>query len=470
MSQRYDLVVIGSGPGGYTAAITAAQHGMKAALVEERTLGGTCLNRGCIPAKAILHSAERYREMKDGASIGIFTENLGYDIEAICRRRDEVVSGAREGVESLVRANGVDIFLGRAKIASASEVTVSSPVGETVLSASQILIATGAVPSLPPIDGIDLPGILTSDGLLEGPARDYKSLIIIGGGVIGAEFASFYCSLGCEVTIIEAAERIVPTLDREISQNLTMIYKKRGVAVHTGCSVERISETGGELCCRFSGKSGAQELTAQGVLVSAGRRPDFRGLFGEGLNLEVRRGIVVDERFRTSVEGIYAIGDVTEGSIQLAHAAAAQARNAVSYMLGEEPPFDLSAVPSCVYTIPEIACVGVTAEQAKARGIEVKTGKYAMSGNAKTVIEQQDRSFVKLVFEAGTERLLGAQIMCARASDLISELSSAIVNRLTVKQLSAVIRPHPTFSEAVTEALDDTEGRAVHIMPKIKRR
>lgn len=469
MPQKYDLVVIGAGPGGYTAAIFAAQHGMKVAVIEAREAGGTCLNRGCIPTKALLHSADKYREMKDSASLGIYAENLSYDVEAIYRRKDEVVSSVREGIESLIKANKIDLFHGTAKILSAEEVAVSCAEENTVLNTARILIATGAVPSRPPIEGMGLTGVITSDELLEGKAVDYKSLIIIGGGVIGAEFASVFSALGCEVAIIEAMERIVPTLDREISQNLTMILKKRGVAIYTGCTVERITETDGGLCCRFSGKNGEQVLTAQGVLVSVGRKPNFSGLFGEGVNVATQRGIIVDERFETSVHGIYAIGDVTDGSIQLAHTASAQAQNVVAYMVGDAPPVDLSVVPSCVYTSPEIATVGITAEQAKAKGFEVKTGKYAMSGNAKTIIEQQERSFIKLVFDAETKVLLGAQIMCARASDLVSELSTAIVNKLTVKQLSAVIRPHPTFAEAVTEAVEDTEGRAIHTMPKPKR-
>ncbi|PKM72263.1 MAG: dihydrolipoyl dehydrogenase [Firmicutes bacterium HGW-Firmicutes-16] len=469
MSQKYDLVVIGAGPGGYTAAIAAAQHGMKTAVVESRDIGGTCLNRGCIPAKTMLHSAELYREMQDSASLGIYAENTSYDMEAIYHRKDEVVSGVRDGIESLIKANKIDFFYGTAKILSAEEVFVSGSDEETILNTAKIIIATGAIPSRPPIEGIDLVGVITSDELLESRAVDYKSLIIIGGGVIGAEFASVFNALGCAVTIIEALERIVPTLDREISQNLTMILKKRGVAIHTGCSVERIAETDSGLCCRFTGKNGAQELAAQGVLVSTGRKPNFSGLFGEGVNVNIQRGIVVDEHFKTSVESIYAIGDVIDGSIQLAHAASAQAQNVIAYITGDTPPIDLSVVPSCVYTSPEIASVGITAEQAKSSGIEVKTGKYAMSGNAKTIIEQQDRSFIKLIFDAETEVLLGTQMMCARASDLVSELSSAIVNKLTVKQLSAVIRPHPTFTEAVTEAVEDVEGRAIHTMPTPKR-
>lgn len=462
MSPKYDLVVIGAGPGGDTAAISAASHGMKVALIETRKAGGTCLNRGCIPTKTLLHSAELYREMKQGASIGVNAENLSYDLDVMYRHKDEVVSGIREGVESLLKSSGIDFISGTARIISAEEVAVLTPEGSVVLNTPKILIAAGAAPFLPPIEGIGLPGVITSDELLENRAVDYKSLVIIGGGVIGSEFASVFSALGCEVTIIEAAERIVPALDREISQNLSMIFKKRGVSINTGCSVERISQSGASLCCHFTGKSGSREITAQGVLVAVGRRPNTGELFGAGVNIVQGRGIIVDKRFETSVKGIYAIGDVIEDSISLAHAASAQAQNVIAEMLGEKPPVNLSAVPSCVYTSPEIASVGITAEEAKTRGIEVIVGKSPMSANGKTVIERQDRSFVKLVFDADSEVLLGAQLMCGRASDIISELSSAILDKLTISRLASVIRPHPTFSEAVSNAAQDAKERASH--------
>jgi len=468
MSLKYDLVVVGAGPGGYTAAISASQHGMKVAIVEARETGGTCLNRGCIPTKTLLHSANLYHEISHGESLGINTEKLSYDINAMYRRKDAVVTELRDGIEALLKANKVDLFSGTAKVLSLEKVAVFSPDESIELDTCKVLIAVGSYPVLPPIEGINLPGVVTSDELLEGNATDYKSLVIIGGGVIGMEFASVFGELGCAVTIIEAMDRIVPTLDREISQSLSMILKKRGVTIHTGCTVERISENGGALCCHFSGKSGNQEVSAQGVLVSVGRRPNTGGLFGDEIHIEMQRGIVVNSHFETSEKGIFAIGDVTSGSIQLAHAASAQAQNVVAEMVGEKPPVELSVLPSCVYTSPEIASVGITAEQAKANGTAVKTGKYSMFGNGKTVIEQQERSFIKLTFDAETEVLLGAQLMCARASDIVSELSSAIVNKLTIHQLSSVIRPHPTFTEAITEAVEDVDGHAVHMMPKKK--
>ncbi|MBP8640713.1 MAG: FAD-dependent oxidoreductase, partial [Oscillospiraceae bacterium] len=348
MSEKYDLIVIGAGPGGYTAAISAAQQGMKVAITEAFNAGGTCLNRGCIPTKTLLHSSNMFREMKSSEGIGIFAEKLSYDMQAIYHRKDEIVSDIRGNIEALLKANKIDLFHGKAKILSSAEVEVYDEGEMTQLQTAKILIATGAIPARPPIEGLNLSGVITSNELLEGQAIDYKSLIIIGGGVIGLEFASFFNDLGCNVTIIEATDRILPTLDRELSQNLSMILKKRGVTIHTGCTVERISGSDGALCCHFTGKSGSQELSAQGVLVSIGRKPNVEGLFGDGLNVKMQRGIVVDEHFETSEKDIYAIGAVLEGSIQLAHMASAQALNVVAEIAGNKPPVELSVVPSCI--------------------------------------------------------------------------------------------------------------------------
>lgn len=468
MPQTYDLIVIGAGPGGYTAAISAAQHGLNVALAEARQTGGTCLNRGCIPAKTLLHAAGLYQELRHSEDLGVIAGDIGYDIAGMYRRKDEVVAGLREGVEALLKANEVTLFFGAAKILSPKTVLVNGPQQNVILEAAKILIATGSVPVRPPIVGIDLPGVMTSDELLAGSAVDYKSLVIIGGGVIGMEFASLFSALERSVTVVEATGRILPTLDREVAQNLSMILKKRGVTIHTGCSVERISQRGGELCCHFSEKDNAQEVTAAGVLVAVGRKANTDALFSDGICIRQQRGIMVDAHYETSEKGIYAIGDAVAGGIQLAHAAAAQALNAVAEMVGEQPPVNLEVIPGCVFTSPEIASVGINVQQAKERGIAVKTGKYGMSGNGKTVIERQDRSFIKLVFDAKSEVLLGAQLMCARASDLVSEFTAAIVNKLTLQQLAAVIRPHPTFSEAATEALEDVTQRAIHILPKKK--
>ena len=462
---QYQLAVIGAGPGGYVAAIRAAQLGIKTAIIEKQDVGGTCLNRGCIPTKALLHASEIYHQARNALELGLDIQVGGYDMGRLHDRKEKVVLQLRGGVEQLLKANQVDLIRGEATIMAPHQIEVAGSDCPSV-TADHILIATGSVPARPPIPGLDLPGFVTSDEVLEGDPVDYKSLIIIGGGVIGVEFATFYQQLGCEVTILEAMDRLLPAMDREISQNLGMILKKRGVSVHTGAMVQQITAEGGQLCCHFTEKGKDGAVSAQGILVAIGRRPNTQGLFGPGVSPEMDRGrIVTDETFATSLDQVWAIGDVTS-RIQLAHMASAQGIAVVEAIAGHPASVDLSVVPSCIYTDPEIASVGITADEAKAQGIAVKTGKFIMSANGKTLIEGKDRGFIKVVCAEDSGVILGAQLMCARATDLVSEFSSAIVNRLTASQMTQVIRPHPTFTEAVTEALEDLDGHAIHAAPR----
>lgn len=466
MAKTYDLVVIGAGPGGYVTAIRAAQAGLHTAIVEQREVGGTCLNRGCIPTKALLHASHLYREMSSSAVFGLKTEAIECDTEAMYARKDAVVSRLRSGVEQLLESNQIELIRGKAEIQAEGRLTVADDRGERELHAQRIVIATGSAPALPSIPGIDLPGVVTSDDLLEHRKALCKKMVIIGGGVIGMEFATIFNGLGSEVSIIEAMPRILPTMDREISQSLSMVMKKRSVAIHTNAAVEEILPDEAGLICRFNCKGEQRTVEAEMVLIAIGRRANVEGLLSPALSLHIDRGIVVDDRFQTNVPGIYAIGDVICGGIQLAHAASAQGSNVVSHITGHPPEVNLNAIPACIYTDPEIACVGITEAEAKAQGIAVKTGKYVMSGNGKSIIEEQERGFIKVVFDSDSQVLLGAQLLCARATDLISELSTAIVNKLTMHQLTSVIRPHPTFSEGVTEAVENAMGKAIHIPPK----
>lgn len=467
MSKQYDLIIIGAGPGGYVAAIRAAQSGLQTALVEKDRVGGTCLNRGCIPTKTLMHASHLYHQLGACAELGISVDDCSYDIKKMYQRKDDVTGQLRAGIEFLLTANQVDLYHGRAVITGQRTVAVQAD-KVTELTGTNILIAAGSVPSVPPIEGITLPGVITSNELLDQEGTDYQSMVIIGGGVVGVEFATIFHSLGCQVTVIEAMERLLPGMDKEISQNLSMIMKKRGIAVYTSATVDQLTRSDAGLHCSFSQKDKPQSVDAEAVLVSVGRRADTAELFADGLTVKMDRGIVVDEHFVTSIPGIYAIGDVISGGIQLAHVASAQACNVVAHLCGQKPGIDLNTVPSCIYTDPEIAAVGLDAAAAKARGIAVKTGKFSMTGNGKSIIEKQERGFIKVIFDAESEVILGAQLMCARATDLVSELATAIVNQLTIHQLAAVIRPHPTFTEGVTEAVKDALGRAVHIAPKRK--
>ena len=475
MADKFDLVVIGAGPGGYEAAVEGVQKGMKVALVENRELGGTCLNRGCIPAKTILHTAELYHELQSGPSIGLTAREPVIDMEMVQKRKDEVLEQLRKGIASLMKTNRISVFYGTGTILDREHVKVAlsgektgekaeeQPDGQkqdqVVLETGHILIATGSVPACPPIPGSSLPGVVTSDGLLD--KKDlFEHLIIIGGGVIGMEFASVYSSLGHGVTVIEALDRILPTMDKEIAQNLKMIMKKRNVDIHTGAKVEEIlrTEDGAGLICRYVEKDKPCEARADGILIAAGRRAYTGGLITDESSQEVKdmameRGrIVTDETYETSVPGIYAIGDVT-GGIQLAHAATAQGRNAVAHMAGEDMVIRTDIIPSCVYTNPEIGCVGISADEAKARGMEAVTKKYIMSANGKSILSQQERGFIKVVADSGSHRILGAQMMCARATDMISQFAVAMANGLTLEDMAKVIFPHPTFSEGILEAV-----------------
>ena len=466
--KEYQLIVIGAGPGGYEAAIRAAQLGLTTALIERRDVGGTCLNRGCIPTKAMLHSAQLYREAANFELFGLHTENTSFDWAKVHQRKNDVVVKLRTGIEQLIKANKIDFFNNSASILGKNDVQLDQ--GE-VIRGENILIATGSVPARPPIPGLDLPNVVTSDELLDDPHFTLadslaKEILIIGGGVIGVEFASVFSSFGCHVTIVEAMERILPTMDREISQSLNMVLKKRGVSIHTGAMVEKLEQDENGLVCHFTEKGKAQAVPAQQVLVAIGRRPNTQGLFAEGFEVACERGrIVTDENFRTSVDSIYAIGDVTS-KIQLAHMASAQGICAVHTIAGQKPPIDLRYVPGCIYTDPEIASVGITEDEAKQQGIPVKKGKFLMTGNGRSLIDEQERGFIKVLAHQETDVILGAQLMCSRATDIVAELATAIVNGLTCAQLAGVIRPHPTFCEGVTEAVEDVHAMAIHLAPK----
>ena len=452
MNEQYDLVIIGAGPAGYIAAVESAGRGKKTALIENRELGGTCLNRGCIPTKTILHSAQLYTEMKSCEHLGIHVDHVSCDMAGIQAHKADVVQQLRFGIASLMKKNKVTVYEGTGTILNPHEVLVGG-VEPRMLTAEKILIATGSVPSVPPIPGIDLPGVVDSDGLL-GKKEVFPRLTIIGGGVIGMEFASIYSALGCKVTVIEFLDRILANMDKEISQNLKMILKKRGVEIHTGARVEEIlSGEDGALICRYSEKDEMHQVESDGILAAVGRRANTEGLFGDGMEVAMDRGkIIVNENGQTSVENIYAAGDVT-GKIQLAHAASAQAVNAVAHMNGCEKILDTDLIPSCVYTDPEIGTVGITQEQAKSEGLSVLVKKYPMSANGKTVLTGQERGFIKVIADADSHRILGAQMMCARATDMISEFGTAIVNGLTLEQMGTAVRPHPTFCEAISEAV-----------------
>ncbi|MGF0033180.1 dihydrolipoyl dehydrogenase [Bariatricus sp. SGI.154] len=468
MEQKFDIIIIGAGPGGYVAAIKAAKLGFATAIVEDRRVGGTCLNRGCIPAKAMVHASSLYREIQEAERFGVSASDVRYDYEKIIAYKEATTEKLCQGVEQLLKANGVTFLAGKGTLEQNKEVTVVSGEEKHTYGADKIILAAGSKPLVLPIPGLDLPGVLTSDELFQ-LKEVPDSLVIIGGGVISVEFATVFAALGCKVTIVEAMPRLVPNMDKEISQNLKMILKKRGIDIHTSAAVQGVQQDGEQYTCTFIEKEKEVKASAQYVLCAVGRCPNTDGLFGEGVEPVMERGrLGVDEDFKTSMEDVYAIGDLVKG-MQLAHLASAQGIYVVEKLAGKTPEIDLSVVPGCVYTDPEIASVGMTEEDAKALGRDVKVGKFIMSANGKSLITQEERGFVKVVVCAETDVILGAQMMCARATDMIGEFGTAVANRLTAGQLLKSMRAHPTYNEGVTEALEDAIGEAIHVMPKKKR-
>ena len=451
----YQLIVIGAGPGGYTAALRAAALGLHTAVVECREVGGTCLNRGCIPTKTLLHASQVYRDAVDGASMGVHAANATFDMGEIFAYKRGVSEKLRNGIHGLLKSAKMDLIEGVGRIAAPGQVDITAADGAVSrYTAERILIATGSVNVRPPIPGLDLPGVMTSDELLEGCDRLYDSLVIIGGGVIGVEFATFYRNLGCAVTLLEGMDRLLPNMDRELGQNLQQIMKKQGVEVLTNAMVQSLEQTESGLAVHVLQKGAEKTVTGEKVLCAIGRRAYWDGVFAEGMNPETHgKSLKVDENFQTSIPGVYAIGDASS-VVQLAHVAAAQGTACVERMYGVADHVDLNVIPSCIYSTPEIAVVGITEAEAKERGIPAVVGKCTMFGNARTVIEDPGRCFMKIVAHAETHEILGASLMCQHASDMISQISAAMVNHQTAEELRRVMRPHPSFEEAMTEALD----------------
>ena len=409
----YDALVLGGGPGGYEAAIRCTQYGLKTVLVEARELGGTCLNRGCIPTKALLACAHTYEAVREASAFGVTAENVRFSYAEFAKRKDRIVAALRGGVERLEQAHGVEVVRGFGVLLDANRVKV----GERELTARNIILATGSAPARPPIPGIDGQHIGTSDELLaltEAP----ESLLIIGGGVIGMEFATLFSALGKKVTVLEMLPAILPGVDPEITAQLIRSLKKKGVEIHTSAKV--LSLHGGEtVTAAYEEGGAAREAAAAYCIVCTGRKPMTAGIGLESAGVRTERGFVaVDECMRTNVSGIFAVGDIT-GKPQLAHVASAQGLVAAANCAGKDEHMSYSAVPACIYTEPEIAYIGVTEAQAVSAGRPVKTGSFNVGANGKAMT-MGSGGLVKLVTDGRTGELLGAQLYAPRATDLIA--------------------------------------------------
>ncbi len=463
---QYDLIVIGGGPGGYVAAIRAAQLGGKVALVEKDKLGGTCLNRGCIPTKALLASVKVLAQTREAAEFGVLVDEVVYDFAKIMARKNEIVENLVGGIGQLCQSYGVEVIKGAGSFTDQNTISVKN--GEVVseITASNIIIATGSEPANIPVFGIDGQRVITSNEALNLESVP-ESILIVGGGVIGCEFACILNELGCQVTIVEMMPQIIPTEDIQIARRLATIMKKSGVVIHTKTRIEQIDkQSGGIKATLDNGK----EIEAEMSLISIGRSLNTKGLVLEnaGVRLSQRGAIEIDERCRTNVKHVFAIGDVT-AKIMLAHLASAQGLVAAENALGHVVEIDYEVVPSCIFTHPEIASVGLTAAKAKEKGLEVKEGTFNFRGLGKAVTMGETEGMVRLTCDAESDVVLGGQIIGPHATDLIGEIALAIRHRLTAKDIAGTIHAHPTLPEAVMEAAEDVHGLSIHLAKKRKR-
>lgn len=464
----YDVAVIGGGPGGYISAIKASQKGMKVLLVEMAELGGTCLSRGCIPTKCFLSDVEKLEKVKKSKVI-VGSDQLKIDLKKMVDRKDNVVKTLLSGLESILKSNNIQIVLGRGEIVDPKTIRVKDSRREIKdYQSKSIIIATGSNISIPPFIKIDGKRVITSDEALS-PDEIPTSIIIIGGGAIGVEFASIFNGLGSKVLILEMLPDIIPSEDKEIRKYLMKILEKGGIHVLTDSRVTSVKTENNFVIVSYLDNQGKDKVAkAEKVLVAVGRIPNTKGLGLERLRIEMDGNFIkVNNRMETNIPGIYAIGDVI-GKIMLAHAASAEGEVAVENISGKRVTINYTIIPNCIYTYPEIASVGLTEEDIKQKGLSVKIGKFPFLYSAKAMAIDAINGFVKIIADTKTGEILGVHILGERATDLIGEHLLAMNIEAVIEDLGKVIKGHPTLSEIMTEAALDADKIAVHL-PKRKK-
>ncbi len=461
---KYDIIVIGSGPGGYVAAVRAAQAGKRTAIVEREALGGVCLNWGCIPTKALLKSASVFHYVKNAAAYGIDIEGEAKaDITKIVARSRGVAETMSKGIDFLMKKNKIDVLRGHGSIESKGVVAVENEEGRTLYEADHIILATGARPRQMPFIPVDGEKIITSREALVVKELP-ESIVVIGSGAIGSEFAFLFAQLGVKVTIVEYLPNLMPLEDEEVSKTMERAFRKMRATVYTGTTVKaaRVNDEG-RCEVDIEGKKGAETLVADMVLAAVGIKTNTENIGLEKVGIELERDkIKVDEHYQTAVEGIYAIGDLIP-TPALAHVASAEAIHCVDAICGRSPqPIDYSAIPSCVYTSPEVASVGLTEKQATEKGIELKVGRFQFTASGKAAAAGERDGFVKLLFDAATNKLVGAHFVGMNVTEMIAEPTVAKALGATAEVLAHTIHPHPTMNEAVMEAAEAALGHAIH--------
>ena len=452
------IIVVGGGPGGYVAALKAAILGAETVLVEKNQVGGTCLNRGCIPTKSFLQSTGCLEEVLNAGKFGISCKDIQIDYDAVLKRKNQLVGQLVGGVEFLLKNRGVQIIRGEGRIVDGTTVVVTSEDCSTeTIKGDAVILATGSKPVVHESFKYDGVNVITSDEALALKTLP-KSMLILGGGVIGCEFGQTFRKMGCEVTILELAERILPMEDSDASALLEKALHKNGIKIITETKVEEVEVSDGKVSVILSN---GECLEAEKLLISIGRKSVTRGIGLEEAGIETQNGkIVVDKKMQTSIEGCYAIGDIVN-TPALAHVASREAVVAVDNAMGRNIDIAYHAVPRCVYTDPEIACVGMTEDQAKSKGINYKIGKFGLAGLGKAMVMGKTNGFVKIITDEN-EKLIGAVMGGPHVTDMISELTVAVHLGLEAEQLGEVIHPHPTLAEVILEAVHDVKGESVH--------
>ncbi len=460
-----NLIIIGGGPAGYVGAIRAAQLGGNVTVVEKEEMGGTCLNVGCIPTKVLTSAAYTLSTLKNSSRWGLKVSGTDLDWSMLMKRKQMTATRLVTGVKSLLKSRGVNVIKGSAKFLNEKVIEIKKP-DETSekLQADKFLVATGSLPIQLPIPGIELEGVIDSTGALSLPSAP-SSMLIIGGGYIGCEFAYIYRSFGTEITIVEMLQQILPGEDGEVAAALRNSMERSGIKIFTNSKVSRIATAKDDKkTVTISTPDGEIKVDVAKVLLSVGRRPNTKDMGLEELGIKMDRGtIIVDDHLRTSVPHIFAAGDCI-GNWLLAHVASMEAEIAVENALGEDAKMDYSAVPACIFTHPEIGSVGLNEKQAKDKGVKVKTGKFPMVACGRAQAENETEGFVKVVVEKASGKILGAQILGHRATDLIAELTLAIQMRAKTQDIIDTIHAHPTLGEPIREAVLKADGRPIHMM------
>lgn len=469
--REFDVIFLGAGPGGYVAAIRAVQLGLNVAVIEKDKVGGTCLQRGCIPSKSLLRSAEIYRTAKEGEEFGVKFENITLNFTQVQERKRKVVEQLTKGIEFLFKKNKITLIEGYGRILGSSDLPLNGNVSvekhdgeKELLFARNVVIATGANPKSLPGLNIDGKYLLTSDDALEMDELP-KSIIIIGGGVIGMEWASLLNDFGIEVTVVEFLPRLLPLEDADISKDITRAMKKRKVKIYTDTKVlsESVKIVDDHVELEAQKGSKTLQLKADKVLVSVGREAVIKDIGLENTKVKVEKGVIqVNDFYQTEEPNVYAIGDVI-GGLQLAHVASHEGIVAVEHIAGKEPkPIDYLAVSKCTFTHPEVASVGLTEEEAKEKGYDIKVGKFQFRGIGKALVKGEVDGFVKLIADNKTGELLGAHMIGPHVTDMISEAGLAKVLKATSWDIAHTVHPHPTLNEAIMEAALDVDGKAIH--------